>query len=93
MPSDALAELTRLQEQEELAVETAEGHRRQLATLQALLEDAKRRGEASAAVEAQVAAAAEGVARAGREIAALRERIAAAERAPPADLRDEDGEA
>ena len=67
-----------------------EEHRRQLATLQALLEDARRRGEAPAAIEAQIKAAEEGVARAGREIAALRERIAAAERALPADLRDED---
>ena len=38
MPSDALAELTRLQEQEERAVEAMEEHQRQLATLQALLE-------------------------------------------------------
>ena len=93
MPPDPLAELTRLQEQEERAVEGMEEHRRQLATLQALLEDARRRGEAPAAIEAQIKAAEEGMARAGREIAALRERIAAAEQALPADLRDEDEEA
>ncbi len=40
MPSDdALAELTRLPEQEEQAVEMMEEHRRQLATLQALPTD------------------------------------------------------
>ena len=61
--------------------------------VQALLENARRRGEAPGAVEAQVEAAEEEVARAGREIAALRERIAAAEQALPAGLRDEDGEA
>ena len=93
MPPDPLAELTRLQEQEERAVEGMEEHRRQLATLQALLEDARRRGEAPAAIEAQIKVAEEGMARAGREIAALRERIAAAEQALPADLRDEDEEA
>ena len=90
MPPDPFADLTRLQEQEERAVETIEEHRRQLATLEALLEDARRRGETPAAIEARIAAAEEGVARAGREIAALREKIAAAEKALPADLRDEE---
>ena len=89
MPPDPFADLTRLQEQEERAVESMEEHQRQLATLQALLEDAKRRGEAPGAVEAGIEVAEEEVARAGREIAALREKIAAAEKALPADLRDE----
>jgi predicted nucleic acid-binding Zn-ribbon protein len=93
VPSDPSAEPARLREQEERAVELIEEHRRQLATLQALLEDARRRGEAPDAVEARIEAAEEGVARAGREIVALRERIAAAERAPPADPRDGDEEA
>ena len=57
MPPDPLAELTRLQEQDERAVEGMEEHRRQLATLQAHLEDAKRRGEAPGAVEAWIEAA------------------------------------
>ena len=93
MPSDPLAELSYLQDQEERAVEAMEEHQRQIATLQALLEDAKRRGEVPGAIEAQIEAAEAGVARAGREIAALRERIAVAEKALPADLRDEDEEA
>ena len=93
MPSDPLAELSHLQEQEERAVEVMEEHQRQIATLQALLEDAKRRGEAPGGIEAQIEAAEEEVARAKREIAALRERIAVAEKALPADLRDEDEEA
>ena len=93
MPPDPLAELTRLQEQEERAVDTMEEHRRQIATLEALLEDAKRRGEAPGAIEARIEAAEDGVTRAEREIAALRERIAAAEKALPADLRDGDEEA
>ena len=93
MQSDALAELTRLQEQEERAVREMEEQRRQLATLQALLEDAKRRGEAAGAIERQAQAAAAAVTRANREIAALRERIAAAEQALPANLRDDDAEA
>ena len=93
MPPDPLAELTRLQKREKRAVESVEEHRRQLATLQALLEDARRRGEAPGTIEARIKAAEEGVARAGREIAALRGRIVAAEKALPPDLRDEDGEA
>ena len=72
MPPDPLAELTRLQEQEERAVKIVEEHRRQIATLEALLEDAKRRGEAPGVIEARIEAAEEEVARAGREIAALR---------------------
>ena len=93
MPPDPLAELTRLQEQEERAVEAVEEHRRQIATLQALLEDARRRGEAAGGIEARMRAAEAEVARAEREIAALRERIAAAERALPANLKDEEDEA
>ena len=93
MPPDPLAELTRLQEQEERAVESMEEHQRRLATLQALLEDAKRRGEAPGAIAARIAAAEEGVARAEQEIPALRERIVAAEKALPPDLRDKDEEA
>ena len=90
MPPDALAELTRLQEQEERAVEVMEAHQRQLATLQALLEDTRRRGRATGGIEARMRAAEEGVARAEREIAALREQIVAAERALPVSLKDED---
>jgi predicted nucleic acid-binding Zn-ribbon protein len=90
MPSDALAELTRLQEQEERAVEVMEEHQRQLATLQALLEDRKQRGEAAGGIEAQMQAADGEVLRAEREIAALREKIVAAEQALPANLKDED---
>jgi len=90
MPSDALAELTRLQEQEERAVEVMEEHQRQLATLQALLEDRKQRGEAAGGIEAQMQAADGEVLRAEREIAALRETIVAAEQALPANLKDED---
>jgi predicted nucleic acid-binding Zn-ribbon protein len=90
MPSDALAELTRLQEQEERAVEVMEEHQRQLATLQALLEDRKQRGEAAGGIEAQMQAAEGEVLRAEREIAALREKIVAAEQALPANLKDED---
>ncbi|MCE3245632.1 MAG: hypothetical protein K0S72_1760, partial [Arthrobacter sp.] len=89
MPSDALAELTRLQEQEERAVEVMEEHQRQLATLQALLEDRKQRGEAAGGIEAQMQAAEGEVLRAEREIAALREKIVAAEQALPANLKDE----
>jgi predicted nucleic acid-binding Zn-ribbon protein len=89
MPSDALAELTRLQEQEERAVEVMEEHQRQLATLQALLEDRKQRGEAAGGIEAQMQAADGEVLRAEREIAALREKIVAAEQALPANLKDE----
>lgn len=92
MQSDVLAELTRLQEQEERAVREMEEQRRQLATLQALLADAKRRGEAAGAIERQAQAAAAAVTRADREVAALRERIAAAEQALPANLRDDDAE-
>ena len=90
MPSDPLAGLTHPQEQEARAVEAVEEHQRQLTIRQALLEDARRRGEAPGAVEARIETAGERVARAGRETAALRERIAAAGRAPPADLRDEE---
>jgi predicted nucleic acid-binding Zn-ribbon protein len=90
MPSDPLAELTHLQEQEERAVEIMEAHQRQLATLQALLEDTKRRGEAAGAIEAQMQAAEGEILRAERAIAALREKIVAAERALPASLRDDD---
>jgi predicted nucleic acid-binding Zn-ribbon protein len=90
MPTDALAELTRLQEQEERAVEVMDEHRRQLATLQALREDARRRGEPAGGIEARIRAAEAGIADAEREIAALRERIAAAEQALPADLKDDD---
>ncbi len=90
MPSDALAELTRLQEQEERAVEVMEEHQRQLATLQALLEDRKQRGEAAGGIEAQMQAAEGEVLRAEREIAVLREKIVAAEQALPAKLKDED---
>lgn len=93
MPSDPLAELTHLQEQEARAVETMGEHHRQLTTLQALLEDARRRGEAPGAVEAQIKAAGGGIARAEREIATLRARIGTAEQALPADLRDPDEEA
>ena len=94
MPPDPLAELTRLQEQEERAVESMEEHRRQLATLQALLEDAKRRGDTAAVgIEARVRTEEEGVARAEREIAALREQIVAAEKALPPNLKDDDEEA
>lgn len=88
MPSDPLAELTRLQEQEERAVEAREEQQRRLATLQALLEDAKRRGKDGAGLGAQVQAASGEVARAEQEIAALREKIEAAEQALPADLKD-----
>ena len=52
MPPDPLAEPTRLRDQEERAVERMEEHRRQLATLQALLGDAKQQGEAPGAIEA-----------------------------------------
>lgn len=90
MPSDALAELTRLQEQEERAVEAVEEHRRQRATLEALLEDARRRGEGTGGIEARLRTAEAEVARAEGEAAALHERVAAAGRALPADLRDED---
>jgi predicted nucleic acid-binding Zn-ribbon protein len=90
MASDALAELTRFQEQEERAVEVMEEHQRQLATLQALLEDRKQRGEAAGGIEAQMQAADGEVLRAEREIAALREKIVAAEQALPANLKDED---
>ena len=90
MPSDALAELTRLQEQEERAVEVMEEHQRQLATLQALLEDRKRRGEEAGGIEAQMQAAEGEILRAGQEIAALREKIVVAEQALPANLKDED---
>lgn len=88
MPSDPLAELTRLQDQEERAVESREEQQRRLATLQALLEDAKRRGKDGAGLEAQVQAASGEVARAEQEIAALREKIEAAEQALPPDLKD-----
>jgi predicted nucleic acid-binding Zn-ribbon protein len=90
MPSDALAELTRLQEQEERAVEVMEEHQRQLATLQALLEDRKQRSEGADRIEAQMQAAEGEVLRAEREIAALREKIVAAEQVLPANLKDED---
>jgi predicted nucleic acid-binding Zn-ribbon protein len=90
MASDALAELTRFQEQEERAVEVMEEHQRQLATLQALLEDRKQRGEAAGGIEAQMQAAEGEVLRAEREIAVLREKIVAAEQALPAKLKDED---
>ena len=93
MPPDPFADLTRLQEQEERAVETIEEHRRQIATLEALLEDARRRGEAPGVIEARIEAAEEEVARAGREIAALRGRIAAAEKALPTNFKDDDEEA
>ena len=93
MPPDAHAELTRLQEQEEQAIALMEEHQRRIATLQALLEGAKRREQATGGIEARIRTAEEGAARAGREIAALRERIVAAEQALPADLRDEDDEA
>jgi predicted nucleic acid-binding Zn-ribbon protein len=90
MLSDALAELTRLQEQEERAVEVMEEHQRQLAMLQALLEDRKRRGEAARGIEAQMQAAEGEVLRAEREIAVLREKIVAVEQALPVNLKDED---
>ena len=90
MPSDALAELTRLQEQEERAVEVMEEQQRQLATLQALLEDRKQRGEAAGGIEAQMQAAEGEVLRAEREIAVLREKIVAVEQALPVNLKDED---
>jgi hypothetical protein len=94
MPSDALAELTRLQEQEERAVEAMERHQRELATLQALLADARGRGDTAAVgIEARVRTEEEGVARAEREIAALRERIVASEKALPLNLKDDDEEA
>ena len=90
MASDALAELTRLQEQEERAVEVMEEHQRQLATLQALLEDRKQRGEAAGGIEAQMQAAEGEVLRAEQAIAALREKIVTAEQALPANLKDEE---
>jgi hypothetical protein len=50
MPSDALAELTRLQESEERAAEMMEEYQRQLATFQALPANLKgRRGGLNAA--------------------------------------------
>lgn len=90
MPSDSLADLTHLQEQEERAVEAVEGRRRELATAEALLEDAKRLGKATDAIEARMRAAEGEVARAERESAAIREKVVAAERALPADLRDDE---
>ena len=90
MPSDPPAELTRLQEQEERAGEVMDEHRRQLATLQALAEDATRRGEQAGGIEARIRAAEAGIDDAEREIAGLRERIVAAEQALPAGLRDDD---
>jgi hypothetical protein len=90
MPSDALAVLTRLQEQEERAVEVMEEHQRQLATLQALLEDTKRRGKPAGGIEAQIQAAEGEIVWAEQEIAVLREKIVAAEQALPADLQDDD---
>jgi hypothetical protein len=90
MSSDAFADLTRLQEQEERVVEAMEEHRRQVATLQALLGDARRREHGTGRIGAQVRVADEEVGLAERDIAALRERIVAAEKALPADLRDEE---
>ena len=89
MSSDALADLTRLQEQEERVAEAME-HRRQVATLQALLKDARRREHGTGRIGAQMCVADEEVGLAERDIAALRERIVAAEKALPADLRDEE---
>jgi len=66
---------------------------RRLATLQALLEDAKQRGATPGTIEAQIKAAEGGIARAERRIATLRARIGTAERALPADPRDRDEEA
>ena len=90
MPSDALAVLTRLQEQEERVVEVMEEHQRQLATLQALLEDTKRRGKPAGGIEAQIQAAEGEIVWAEQEIAVLREKIVAAEQALPADLQDDE---
>ena len=89
MPPDALAELTRLQEQEERAVEAIEEHRRRLATLQALLESARRRGEDAGGIEARARTAEGEVVRAEQAIAAIRERVIAVERALPADPRED----
>ena len=88
MPSDPLAELTRLQEQEERAVEALEGRRRALATLEALQEGARRRGKADSGIEARTRDAEGEVARAEEEVAAIRQKVVAAERALPANLRD-----
>jgi hypothetical protein len=89
MPADALAELTRLQEQEERAVERMEERQRELATLQALMEDVKRRGEPPDAIEARIRAAEAEIERARQEAAARHRAVEAAERALPADLADE----
>jgi hypothetical protein len=90
MPSDALAELTRRQEQEVRAVEVMEEHQRQLATLQALLEDTKCRGKPAGALEAQIQATEEEALRAERAITAIREKIVAIEQALSASLRNDD---
>lgn len=71
-------------------MEVMEEHQRQLATLQALLEDRKQRGEAAGGIEAQMQAAEGEILRVEREIAVLREKIVAVEQVLPANLKDED---